>query len=114
MRNSTRQRYYGRSTIASSLRMASQDLEAALKEFKKPPPETPSTQLLKKVVKELQECIRLYDHYKMPGKRLKQKIEREVKNLHKLTAEMQQVPVFQDEKDLAKAERTRKKRVCVR
>ncbi len=108
MRNTTRRRYYGRSEITSSLRMASQKLEAALLELKKPV-DTPFTQAVNEVVKTLQGCIKSYEVYNMSGKRLKQKILREIKHLQDLTAEMQYTPVFQDEKITARMERSKRK-----
>jgi hypothetical protein len=108
MRNSTRRRYYGRSDITSSLRGAAQKLEAVILELKKPV-ETPVTVAIKEVTKSLESCIKSYEHYNMSGKRLKQKLQREVKHLQDLTTEMQNTPVFQDEKIIAKEERRKQR-----
>ena len=81
MRQTTRRKYYGRSSIAGALRTAASELAAAITEAEKPPAETPLSAQLRKVAKSLDNAIEAEKVYALQRKRIKAYLERERKHI---------------------------------
>lgn len=90
MRRSTRRRYYGRSNVAGCLQEASNTLAECL---------------LRKTIRELEQAATDCEVYNFGGKRLINQIKREKTNVDKLLEKVRSIPVFQEEKILAKQKR---------
>lgn len=108
MKNTTRRRIFGRTDIAQTLQLAVRDLTGAIEELKKPA-EVPANGLINGAIKALQECVKYHDAFNVPGKRLKVKLEREIKHLQDLIKEIQNIPISQEEKLTARVERKKRR-----
>jgi len=102
MRQTTRRKYYGRSSIAQALRTAASELCAAIEEAERPPTESPLAARLQKVAKCLDNALEAEKVYALQRKRVRSHLERERKHIQALIDEVTGVPVLPDEKVLAK------------
>ena len=99
MRHSTRRKYWGRSAVAQALMSARGSLEKAVTLAGT---ETPLEAALKEVVKDLARALEAGKAYQLEHKRLMGKIEREMKAINELIAQVQGMPVTQEEKTAKK------------
>lgn len=106
MRTSTRRKYWGRSGVAQALRGAQHALEGAIAETGK---ETPLELALKEVSKELGQALEAWKVYQLEQKRVRGKIEREMKNISDILAEVKGIPVTKEEKIAKKVTKTKLK-----
>ncbi len=108
MRQKARRQYYGRSTIAQTLRSAGAELARAIEISEKPPPD-PLVESLNKVAALVDRAIEAERVYILGRKRLATKLGRQKKAIEDLLKEVQGVPITPDEKVTAKRERAKKK-----
>lgn len=101
MRKTTRKRYYGRSNVAQSLRLALADLNDAIDAAGKPV-ETPLSASLRQVLVQLNHAIEAERVYVLNRKRIRGKLERHKRELEALLDEVMAVPVLPHEKILKK------------
>ncbi len=101
MRKTTRKQYYGRSAIAGSLSSAINDLSKAIKLAQEPAP-SPISEAIKQVAVNLERAAKSFDVYGVKRKRLQNELLKEMENLQELLQQVRGIPVFPDEKAIAK------------
>lgn len=107
MRQVTRRKYYGRLSIVQALRTAASELNNAITEAEKPPPESPLSSQLRKVAKCLDNALKAEKIYALQRKRVKAHLERERKHIQDLIVEITGIPIFPDEKAIAKRKKAK-------
>lgn len=105
MRQTTRNKWYGRIAADQTLQVVSVHLSEAIKLADEP---TPFTQKLDQVLKELQDARDQIVNHNMGRKRLINRIEIERQRIIELIADIKHIPIFQDEKAAATVERYKK------
>jgi hypothetical protein len=106
MRRTTRQQYYGRSSVAGTLNTALGQLSVALREANKPQ-ETNLSRAIEEVAKNLTQAAGWAETYHMKGQRIRKALLKEQENLRRLVAEVKALPVTADEKIAAKQARAK-------
>ena len=104
MRQTTRKKMYGRINVVQSLRGAVWGLKEAIEICEKPQ-ESPLTESLKKVAKQVDSAIEAEKTYIMNRKRIASKLLKQKHDLEQLIQEVSDVPVMPEEKLMAKQKR---------
>jgi hypothetical protein len=108
MRQTTRKKYYGRSAIAQDIRGVIVELNQVVNLLDQPL-KNPVAEKLFSVATSLGQAANACAIYKFGSKRLKAKIDRLIKEAGTLLTEVQDTPVFMEEKIQAKHERAKQK-----
>ena len=106
MRKTTRSKYYGRNEVAAGLRSLVTEVGIAIDELTQPV-QLPVAERLRMISAVFKRLASSCEHYKFGGKRLPAKLKKEQANIQALLEEAMSVPVFQEEKIIAKARRKR-------
>ncbi|MDD5701389.1 MAG: hypothetical protein PHU23_04985 [Dehalococcoidales bacterium] len=109
MRQTTRKKYYGRTDVAQNIRSVIGELNQVVNLIDQPL-KNPVAEKLFRVATSLGQAANACAIYKFGSKRLKAKIDRLIKEAGTLLTEVQDTPVFMEEKIKAKSERARQKK----
>ena len=109
MRKATRRKYYGRINVIQLLKVATGALAEAISEAEKPVAASPLLLKLQAVQQSIVKAIDEEKYYLLGRKRFQKHLTKELRNIEELIAEVKGIPVFTEEKALAKKKRAVKK-----